>query len=173
MTDRIVAFDSGAKRAGYALLHNDVYVASAVFHFPREVKEAYQDYRMRLTGYWAWKTEKLIEQERPTVIVTEMVPVYGMNDFSQGYLANVMATTVHAIAIQKKISVVQVSAVKVQNAIAKRGKTKKITKPQVRNGVLELYPQLSSLFKGEPKIFERSDAIAIAAWYFKTFSSKK
>jgi hypothetical protein len=98
-------------------------------------------------------------------VVTEIVPPRGMNDFAQGYLANVMATTIHAIAIYHGVKVEQVSARKVHNQIAIGGKTKNPTKPQVRNGVLQLLPELKdSKAKEWVKIFEEPDALAIALW---------
>jgi hypothetical protein len=165
---RILAFDSGARRAGWAMLENQwwgIEFDSDVISFPRESKELYQDYRMRLAQFWTFKTLDLIHDLNPDHIVTETVPVYGMNDFSQGYLANVMATTVHAVAFIQGITVAQVSARKVQSAIAIGGKTKKPTKPQVRNGVIERLPEVKDTLKSEMKVFERSDALAIGLWY--------
>lgn len=120
---------------------------------------------MNLTSVWHWKTEELIDHHKPEIVVTETVPVFGMNNFAQGYLANVMATTVHVVAFSHGLRVEQVSAQKVHNQIAVGGKTKNPTKPQVRNGVLQLLPQLKdSKIKEWVKVFEEPDALAIALW---------
>lgn len=159
---RVLAFDSGAKRAGWAVLESGpIYLSSGVVECIKEPKEAYQVYRMKLTARWVRVTCDLLDAYVPDVVITETVPVYGMNDFSQGYLANVMATTVHAISILTGFETYQVSAQKVHNQIAIGGKTKRPTKPQVRNGVLTLLPDLKEEAKSWGKIFERSDALAI------------
>lgn len=169
---RVLGIDSGAKRGGWAVLDSGpIYVASGVLGCIKEPKEAYQEYRMRLTEKWVGRTSDLLDAFDPDVVVTETVPVYGMNDFSQGYLANVMATTVHVISLMRGIDVKQVSAQKVHNQIAYGGKTKKPTKPQVRNGVLILLPELKEQAKSWGKVFEESDALAIAL-HFLGFSNK-
>jgi hypothetical protein len=119
---------------------------------------------MGLTEYWAFTTLELLEIYKPSIIITETVPVVGMNNFAQGYLANVMATTVHTVCVLQDYRVEQVSARSVQKNISVRGKTKNVTKPQVRNGVLSLVPELKDKFKENMKIFEESDAVAIALY---------
>lgn len=162
---KVLAFDSGATRAGWAVLEDGpVYIASDVEHRPRPATQAYQAYRMELTEFWAFTTRELLDEYKPTLVITETVPVVGMNNFSQGYLANVMATTVHVVAMMADYNVEQVSARSVQKNISVRGKTKNVTKPQVRNGVLSLLPELKETFKQNMKIFEESDAVAIGLY---------
>jgi hypothetical protein len=115
---------------------------------------------MRLTNYWVGRTAELLEEYSPTCVVTETVPVYGMNDFSQGYLALVMCVTVHAMALAMGIETSQVSARTVQKHIAIRGNSKSVTKTQVRNGVCSLIPEVQELY-GKTKVFEPTDALAI------------
>lgn len=159
---RVLSFDSGAKRAGWAVLDpGPEYISSGVEECIRRPKQTYQGYRMELTEHWVEFTAHLLDEYKPTHVVTEIVPPYGMNDFSQGYLANVMATTVHAITFGYGKEPFQVSAKRVQEQIAIRGKSTKITKPQVRNGVVSLIPELKSRAGGWTKIWEEPDAIAI------------
>lgn len=169
---KILSLDSGAKRAGWAVLEDGpTYIFSEVVHFPRGDKEAYQFYRVNLANLWVKETKRLITIYQPDLVVCEIVPVYGMNDAAQGYLANVMATTVYATALCCGVKASQVSAVKVQNAIGIKGKTKKMTKPQVRNGVLAMLPELEGRRKDWVKIFEEPDAIAIGLYTLKNLSS--
>lgn len=165
---RILAFDSGATRTGWAVCSNKPfeYEASGVVHTPRSPKEAFQQYRMRLTEEWVARASSLLTTFKPDVIVTETVPSRGAGIPEQLYLANVQITVVHAMAIAYAFPIVQqVSARSVQKAIAIRGKGKKITKQQVRNGVFARIPELQPRFKEFVKVFEESDALAIALYY--------
>jgi hypothetical protein len=122
---------------------------------------------MFLTDKWVWNTIDLLQKFHPDVIVTETVPSRGAGIPEQLYLANTQITVVHAIALYKGIPVEQVSARTVQAAIAVRGKGKKITKPQVRNGVFLRLPELIPRFKEFTKVFEESDALAIGLHYLE------
>lgn len=160
---RVLGIDPGAKRAGWAVVDNGPsYVDSHVIEFPRPKIESYQEYRLKLVNVWVTEAHELIEIWNPDLIVTEIVPAYGMNDFGQGYLANVMATAVQATAYYKGFPPSQVSAVAVQNAIGIKGKSKKVTKAQVRNGVISLLPELAHRKPDWVKVWEEPDALAIA-----------
>jgi hypothetical protein len=76
-----------------------------------------------------------------------------------------MITTVHAIAIAYGIPVEQVSARTVQAKMALRKPNVKVTKPQVRNGVLTHLPEMKERLMKNVKVFEESDALAIGLWY--------
>ncbi len=166
---RVLALDSGAIRAGWCILDDMPleYIASGVVHTPRPATEAFQAYRMRLTEEWMGRAYELLCKYRPDVVVTETVPPLGANNGTQLYLANVQITVVHAIAMLCDYPVEQVSARTVQKVIAIRGKGKKITKPQVRNGVFARLPELQPRFKEFTKVFEESDALAIGLYYLE------
>jgi hypothetical protein len=90
---------------------------------------------------------------------------------SQLYLANVMASTVHAVGYfnSKSLTVKQVSARSVQSKIAIRGRSSKITKVNVRDGVLSILPELAHKKPEWIKtgISEESDALAIGLYAHK------
>lgn len=162
---RILSIDPGATRAGWAILDTGpVYVASGMIPFPRG-KMAFQEYRIALARFWVEQSRDLIAGWQPDHVVTEIVPSRGFNIPEQGYLANVMATTLHAISYEYGREISQVMARTVQSEIAIRGRSKKITKQQVRNGVVTLLPQLKPRVSDWVKIFEESDAIAIGLWF--------
>lgn len=161
---RVLSFDPGARRAGWAVLDpGPTYIASGIEEFPRREGESYQRYRMRLTYFWVARASELLDEYKPEYVVTETVPVYGMNDFSQGYLALVMSVCIHAMTYLRLDGTLikQVSARSVQKQIAIRGNSKNITKTQVRNGVISLLPELEEQY-GKTKVFEATDALAIA-----------
>jgi hypothetical protein len=101
------------------------------------------------------------------VLITETVPSRGPEIMDQMYLMNVQCTTLQAVAMTYGIKVVQVSARTVQSKLALRKKDVKVTKPQVRNGTLQLLdlPSHKEEEIRKSKIFEESDALAIGAWY--------
>jgi Holliday junction resolvasome RuvABC endonuclease subunit len=173
----VLGVDSGATRAGWAVLEsekggNPTHVASGVVHFPRLPKQKFQEYRMALTEYWVEAGFDLMEEYEPDVLVSEIVPSRGPEIMDQLYLANVQITVLHAIAMSYGVKVVQVSARSVQSKLALRKKDVKVTKPQVRNGVLLQFPELEARLKSKGKqIFEESDAIAIGLYYFGCFTS--
>lgn len=159
-----MGIDPGATRAGWAVIDSGpIHIASGVIHHPRLSKQPFQEYRMELTERWVEEAFDLMEEYEPDLLVSETVPSRGPEIMDQLYLANVQVTVLHAIAISYGVKVVQVSARSVQAKIAKRKPNVKVTKPQVRNGIIELFPELESLLKGS-KTFERSDAIAVSAY---------
>ena len=101
----VLAVDSGATRAGWAVLGSPgtdgipSYIASGVVHFPRLPKQAFQEYRMSLTEFWIDEAFDLIEEYKPDVLVIETVPSRGPEIMDQLYLANVQATVLHVIAL--------------------------------------------------------------------------
>jgi Holliday junction resolvasome RuvABC endonuclease subunit len=168
----VLAIDPGAQRAGWSVLEqrnegNPTHVASGVVHFPRLPKQKFQEYRMALTEHWVEEGFDLMEEYKPDVLVSEIVPPLGANNGTQLYLANVQIAVLHAIAISYGVKVVQVSARSVQAKIALRKQDVKVTKPQVRQGVLERFPEIETVVKEEMKVFERTDAIAIGAYWFE------
>ena len=165
-THRVLAIDPGAVRAGWAVLEEGKYVSSGVVHTPRPQTEPFQEYRMRITKeWWEWGSTWILSTW-PTVLVNEIVPYAPNLTSAQIYLTNVMVSVLHAVAIRYDREIVQVSARTVQSSIAKRGNSKGITKPQVRNGVLERLPELQPRLKDFTKVFEETDALAIGLWYY-------
>jgi len=180
----VLGIDPGAKRAGWAVLDNwghgkppgPSFVDAGIIECPRLKSEAYQEYRVRLTEFWMLKMNRLIYDYTPDLVVCEIVPAYGMSDPGQGYLANVMATTVHLATISfyhtdrpdpPKFEFV--SASKPQYAVGIKGKAKRMTKANVRKGVIKIFPELKRRLMRNSKIFEESDAICLALWGVNTF----
>lgn len=163
---RVLSFDPGAERMGHAVLESGPkFIVSGVRYCNRWPKEAFQAYRLRLEQLWVEETIALLDDYGPDAIVSEIVPSTGFNNASQSYLANTAITVVHAIAYSRGIPVHQLSARHVQKQIAIRGKSKKITKPQVRNGVIQLLPELKPKLSKWVKIFEEPDALAVGLTY--------
>ena len=121
---------------------------------------------MELCERWLDEAYELMEEYTPSKVITEIVPSRGAEVMDQLYLANVMITAVHCIALMQGIEVVQVGARTAQAAIAKRKPGVKVTKPQVRNGVIDRLPEVADRLAG-CQIFEESDALAIGLWYLK------
>lgn len=163
---RVLAFDPGATRTGWAVLEEGPkYIASGVEYNPRGDTK-FQIYRMELSRFWVDRGLDLLLEYEPDVVVSETVPSRGAGIPEQLYLANVQITIVHALAIMYgSCEVQQISARTVQKAIAIRGNSRKVTKPQVRNGVLSLLPELKPRLKEFIKVFEETDALAIGLWH--------
>lgn len=169
---RVLAFDSGAERLGWASVgkHESgrpYYHISGILRLKRgETK--YQTYRMELTQELCNSVPALIDLTEPDAIATEIIPAVGFNNASQAYLANVAITTVHAIAITRGLPIHQVGANTVKSSIAIGG----VTKPRVRNGVIELLPELAHRKSEWVKEFDEPDALAIGLAHLG-FSNKK
>lgn len=167
----ILAVDPGATRAGWAILGDygglPNYIASGVIHHPKLETQKFQEYRLDLIERWLDESFDLIEEYKPNVLITETVPSRGPEIMDQMYLMNVQCTTLQAVAMTYGMKVVQVSARTVQSKLALRRKDVKVTKPQVRNGTLQLLdlPSHKEEEIRKSKIFEESDALAIGAWY--------
>lgn len=158
---RVLAFDPGAKRMGYAVVEGDgvktpFYVFSDVEEILRGKTETYQAYRTRLIGEWAIKTDYLLTAWTPDIVVYETLPVKGFHDMSQALLAATAITAMHTIAITKQYVPTQVAAVTVKVCIAGSNKA---TKVGVRKGVQRFLPELDK--PGWPAFPDESDAVAI------------
>lgn len=171
----VLAIDPGATRAGWAVLDGQdgkaSYVASGVVPHPRKPKQAFQQYRMELTSHWVEESFDLLDKYKPAILISETVPSRGPEIMDQLYLANVQITVLHTIALSYGVKIEQVSARTVQAKIALRKKDIKITKPQVRNGVLSYFPDLKERLKSHgSQVFEESDALAIGLWYLGCYN---
>lgn len=126
----------------------------------------FQSYRLRLEELSWQRFASLVETYKPDVIVNETLPFVLKS--AQGYLANTVVATLHNIAYFYHVPIVQVSALSVQSKIAlRKPNVKKISKVQVRNGVLNRLPDLTELFKDYSKIhhWDAIDAVAIGLYY--------
>lgn len=170
---KVLAFDPGAERCGYACIEgkprssNPALIGSGIFGLARTVnnegkREEYQKYRLRLIEFWTREAEWLLDSYRPDEVATEIVPVVGGGNFvvaTQSQLAATVVTVIQAVCFQKSVPVTQVGATTVK---AKIGGSNKATKVKVRNGVLNLMPEQQIRAEGWKKVFDESDAFAIA-----------
>jgi Holliday junction resolvasome RuvABC endonuclease subunit len=166
---RVLAFDPGADRMGYALLETGPKeVMAGVEEFPSSgiksvVKaegETYQDHRLRIIEYWAHTTNNFIKLFKPDIIANEIVPPTGGNVGNLIHRQKAMAaiTAVQVVAVQSDIEIKQIAASTVKKHIGGSGKA---TKVAVRNGVIQLLPS-TERFKPEWKsVFDHSDAFAV------------
>lgn len=163
---RTLSFDPGGEKLGWACLDSGPrYVASGVSRWPRAGQQ-YQPYRMYLTAQVRSTILFLLDDYEPEKIVTEIVPAIGSVGFmssGQGYIANVVATTIHNVAMADGVPIEQISARSWEKEIALRpgGKSKKITKAQIRNGVLEHLPDLRKELSEHLMEWDRWDALGM------------
>lgn len=163
---QLLAVDPGAERCGWAILEpGPKLVDSGVAKWPRSKDEDFQKYRMRLehAAYHHWAD--LIRDQYIDTVVNETIPAVGFNVSTQSYLANCVATTLHCAAFGWGCNLSQISARSVQTRIAVRKDTKKITKAQVRNGVIEIIPGVGKELTHHLMEWDRWDAIAIGLCY--------
>lgn len=165
----IVSIDGGAKRLGWALLDREgskpIYLGSGIVELPRG-DTPFQEYRLNLIDYYIENLTKPGSIFDPnylpiTHVVNETVPAVGSYGGTQMYLVNMVVTVVQTIAKLNNIPVSQIGATTVHSKIAIKSKSKGITKQQVRNGVIQLLPELESRRKDWVKVFDEPDAIAV------------
>ncbi|MDB5280878.1 MAG: hypothetical protein JWR61_5833 [Ferruginibacter sp.] len=118
--------------------------------------DTYQDYRLRLVKEYTENAEICFGFHAPDILINEILPVKGFNNSAQIFLAHAALGAVQGTAYALEIPVMQVSALTVKTRI---GGTKKATKVGVRNGVLQVFPEL--LPKKYQLVADESDAIAI------------
>ena len=159
---QLLSIDPGAERCGWALLESGPkLVDSGVVKWPRVEDEEFQKYRLRLEreAYWHW--DGVLSSWHIYGVVNEIVPAVGLTVATQTYLTSCMVSTMHAAAYGRGKSVEQISARKVQAGIARRKKGNNITKAQVRNGVIEIMPEVGKQLTHHLMEWDRWDAIAI------------
>jgi Holliday junction resolvasome RuvABC endonuclease subunit len=157
---RVLAFDPGAERMGWAVLEDGpkpVYVASGIIRFHRRPNEEYQHYKLRLEEHYTYVGPELLSNYHPDRVVNETVPAVGFNNATQADLAKTAITVIHAMAYERDFPVYQIGATTIKTQI---GGSKKATKVKVRNGVIMLLPELAGRKKEWVKVFDESDAIA-------------
>lgn len=167
----LLSIDGGAERLGWALLEregqNPVYLDSGMVALPRNTYDGtFQSYRLDLIDLYTNTLTAPGSVFDPsflevTEVVTEVLPAVGFGNGVQAYLVNVALTVVQTIAYLADIPVYQIAANSVQSRIAVGRKGRKTTKPQVRNGVIALLPELAPRKKEWVKVFDEPDAIAV------------
>ena len=147
---------------GWALLESGPkYIDSGILSAGR-LNLKYQDYRLKvidLCQAWAFGA---LNSRKPDALVSELLPVTGFNNMSQAILAQAAVTAVQTAACHLHIPVVQVSAQTVKTRI---GGSPNATKVKVRNGVLEILPELEDKKGAWVKVFDEPDAIAVGLTY--------
>lgn len=167
---RVLGFDPGAVRQGWAVLEGDGtddprYFGSGVCGLERGDNEEYQRYRLRVISFWATKAEELLRRFEPDIVVNEIIPVKGGGQFvsaAQSQLAASAITSVQSIAYLKGYTVAQIGSTTVKTHI---GGSNKATKVRVRNGIWEIMPSLVYKKNEWKTIFDESDAVAITLCY--------
>jgi len=166
---RVLAFDPGADRMGYALLEtgpkevfsgDESFLTSGIKGVLKNDGETYQDHKLRIIEYWAHTANDLIKLFKPDIIANEIVPPTGGNigNLIHRQKAMTAITAVQVVAIQSGIEIKQIAASTVKKNIGGSGKA---TKVAVRNGVIELLPS-TERFKPEwKKVFDHCDAFAV------------
>jgi Holliday junction resolvasome RuvABC endonuclease subunit len=159
---RILAFDPGAERCGWAVLEGNgqiqpVRVDSGVIRVPRQSDEKHEAYKLRLIHYWTFAGPKLLNDYVPDLVLNETVPAIGFNTV-QGQLAQAQIIAVQTLALEREFLIKQIAATTVKVKIAG---AKTATKVKVRNGVIQLLPELAPRKFEWTKEFEEPDALAI------------
>jgi Holliday junction resolvasome RuvABC endonuclease subunit len=164
---KLLSFDPGMRRMGWAWLEREgdtiTYLNSGVLHFP-EMKP-FQKQRLQYVKEAQAELAILFDLTQPDAVVNETVPAIGTFNGVQMYLANVAITVVQTVAFQRGLPVNQIGATSVHSKFFP-GRKGKVTKPKLRNAVIELFPELESRRKewtGKGAIYEEPDAIAIGA----------
>jgi Holliday junction resolvasome RuvABC endonuclease subunit len=167
---RVLSFDPGAKRLGWASLGRDegrlYYHMSGLIPIPQKEDQKSQVYRQELIQTLAYYTPTLLDLTEPDEVAVEIVPSVGGGNFAaavQTYMVHAAITTVETICYTAGLPIYYYGANTVQSRIAIRGRGKKITKVHVRNGVIQLFPELEERKSDWVKIFEEPDAIAVGA----------
>lgn len=171
---KVLGLDPGAARGGYACVAQPeegenkppISLGSGYFCVPRgsngSKQEPYQQYKLGVIRAWVPWAHYLLDEFEPDVVVSEIVPVVGGGNFvvaTQSQLAAAQINTVHAVAYDRGYTIKQVGATSVK---AKIGGAKNASKVKVRNGVIEIIPDLAERKKDWVKVFEEPDSLAIA-----------
>lgn len=159
---QLLAIDPGAEKCGWAILEpGPKLIDSGVQKWPRGSNEAYQAYRLRVEHDALWFFDAILASQHIGRVVNEIVPPAGFNNSSQSYLANCVASALHCAGFSRGCSVSQISARTVQSRVAKKKSGNHITKAQVRNGVIEIMPEVGKALTQHLMEWDRWDAIAL------------
>jgi Holliday junction resolvasome RuvABC endonuclease subunit len=162
---RFLSYDSGAERMGWSVLEGDgqtapVYLDSGIVRLPIG-KMKYQEYKLHVIEQWTHIAPAQFARYAPDAIACEIIPAVGFNNSTQAELAKAAIVTVMAMAFDRYIPVYQISAVTVKKHIGGHGKA---TKVQVRDGVIELLPELAGRryeWQDSKKTMDEPDALGI------------
>lgn len=162
---RVLAYDAGAERMGFACLEGDGetaprYIESGIVKVPRG-KMDYQPYKLHLIDEWTWLAPAQFVRTRPDFICCETMPAVGFNNTTQAELAKAAIITVIAMAFERGIPVYQIAAVTVKKNIAGNHRA---TKVKVRDGVIRLLPELASRkseWQESKKTMDEPDALGV------------
>src|SRR4051812_47804974 len=126
---KVLAFDSGAKRMGYAALEtaSDSDVTSTPIKLGyghlglNKGDKTYQQLRLDLIQLWIEEAPRLIGSFSPDEVVCEVIPPVGGKAFKsngiQAQLATTALTALQTVVLQHGIKLFQVAAVSVKAKI--------------------------------------------------------
>lgn len=162
---RLLSYDSGAERMGFSVLEGDgetapVYIASGIIRYPKGKLE-FQKYKLKLIEFWTFTGPAMLNQHRPDGVCAEIMPAVGFNNAVQAELAKAAIVTMMAMAIERSYPVYQIAAVTVKKQI---GGNSKASKVKVRDGVIQLLPELESRryeWQESKKTMDEPDALGI------------
>lgn len=157
---------------GWAVLSGDgetapVYHGSGIARFPRK-NLAYQVYKLELIQHWTLVAPWHLHTYRPDAVVCETLPAVGGGNFTaatQSELAKASITTVMAMAYERDYPVFQLAAITVKTRI---GGKKNASKVAVRNGVIDLLPELADRkfeWTESKKTMDEPDALGVGLTY--------
>lgn len=169
-SQRILAFDPGALRAGWAVLGSDedgyYCLDSGVLGLERDGM-AFQEYRAALIEAWHdTHFPYLLGTWRPRCVACEQLPPVGSGNFiqaTQAELAKAVATTIEVCCLRERIPFQLIHAGTVKKAVVGRAgsrKSGKVTKEQVRDAVWAVLPHLA--VPRSEWVADETDAIAVA-----------
>lgn len=162
---KVLAYDVGAERMGFACLVGDgetapVYIESGITKVPRNNMD-YQPYKLHLIEQWTYIAPAQFVRYSPDFIVCETMPAIGFNNATQAELAKAAIITVMAMAMERSIPVFQIAAITVKKQIGGHGKA---TKVRVRDGVIRLLPELADRkfeWQESKKTMDEPDALGV------------
>lgn len=159
-----MGIDPGAKRLGWSVVGRKQdgtynYEDSGIVACERDDGEAYQAYRLRAIVQGVKAFQAHIPWYTPDEIVVETLPVKGFNDMGQAYLALSVISAIQGYAYAEGYKVSQIGATTVK---ARIGGSNKASKVRVRNAVWQVFPELTAKAPEWKKVYDESDAIAIA-----------
>lgn len=162
---RVIGWDPGAMYMGYGCVDGDgltppTYVVSGEVSTPKQGGEKWQDYRLRVTNVWTFRSLALFTELEPDEIATETIPPKGFEGGgTQEQLAAAAITAVHSVAFLLEIPVTQIAANTVKARIGGTGTKSKVA---VRNGVTQILPELKPRWREWVKRQNEPDAIGVA-----------
>lgn len=169
---KVLSIDPGAERCGWAVLEPGLpgpkVTDSGVFRCPRN-DEDFQDYRIRLENEAFYFFLHQLTEVDATHVVNEIVPAVGGGNFvvaTQSYLVNTVVASLHIAAFIHGVWPEQIAARTVQKRVGITGRTGKVTKAGMRNGVVTIIPDLLPHVSAKDEWpWDRWDAIGIGIAY--------